>query len=150
MRKTFTVEGNPSPFQRTGKGFYTQGRHKQWAKQVAVEVMMQNRGQKQADPKAPFVLVVTTHPGTRKDGKPKVVRGDVDNYAKLVADCLQGILYENDKQSWGIFGAEGESWPNQHGGQTIVIVWPMSRPIVSDALQAFLTAIDPGGYCHES
>lgn len=32
----------------------------------------------------------------RFDGK--AGRGDLDNYFKAVADALQGVLYENDKQ----------------------------------------------------
>lgn len=117
-----------------------------WAKHARGSVIVQNGGRGFAPLEGRFVLVVTTHPGTRKDGKPKVLRGDVDNYAKLIADCLQGILYDNDKQAWSIVGAEGEAWPGPDGGQTIDIVWPESKASVSGAFQAFLTALELGGY----
>ena len=56
----------------------------------------------------PFALVVTTCPGTTKAGRPRKLRGDHDNYAKLIADACQSLLYENDRQGVLIAGCEEE------------------------------------------
>lgn len=149
MHRTFTVEGQVRPWTRAGirvrGGYatpYTQDGHREWAESVAAQVLQQGIVVGAAMD-LPFALLVTTHPGTRKDGKPRKLRGDVDNLAKLVADALQGILYHDDRQAVLILGAEGEAVPGP-GRQVIDIVWLpelQAVGIVSGALRALLRAL---------
>jgi len=157
MRRTFTVEGPCVPWQRAranarGKfvRFFTAPSHESYADKVARYVLAECIGDCLPDPLLPFALVVTNHPGTRKDGKPRILLGDVDNFAKLVADALQDVLFKNDKQGKLILGVEGESVPG-YGKQVIDIVWlpkEGSVAIATDATERLPTALELGGYSH--
>ena len=128
--------------------FFTRKAHREYAEKVAEQVRIYAPAHQLPDPLLPFALVVTTHPGTRKDGGARVLRGDVDNLAKLVADALQGILYEDDKQAVLILGAEGNQVAGM-GLQTINIVWLPEDAAVGIATEAtgrLLTALELGGY----
>lgn len=154
MRLTFTLEGEPVPDQRPrgrvmGKicKLYTAPRHRKRMADIAAQVEDWLTRTETALPcaKLPFALVVTTHPGTRKDGKPRTLRGDEDNYAKLVADACEGILYENDKQSKLTTGIEGE--PVAGVGKQVVDILYFDEgedylPALADAKLALLTALE--------
>ena len=132
-----------------GKGvrFFNSKRHAARASDIAEAVTLALRSTEAAlpCPTLPFVLVVTTHPGTCKGGKPRVLRGDHDNYAKLVADACEGILYANDKQGKIIVGIEGRPVEGM-GLQVLNILWfdegEDYHPALEDSLLALLTALE--------
>jgi Holliday junction resolvase RusA-like endonuclease len=127
--------------------FFTRPRPRKRAEQVAEQITaaLQVTGPPPQD--QPFALLVTTHPGTRKDGKPRAMPGDADNLAKLVADALEGILYANDRQGVFIGGIQGEQVDGE-GAQTVDIVYldPESAlPAATSAAEALLCAFKAYG-----
>lgn len=142
MHLTFRTEGRPVPWQRPGARvvgkfaqFFTRPKPRKRADQLAEQVAeaLQITGPPPQD--LPFALLVTTHPGTRKDGKPRAMPGDADNLAKLVADALEGILYANDRQGVFIGGIQGEQVDGE-GAQTVDIVYLDPDSVVSTATSA--------------
>jgi Holliday junction resolvase RusA-like endonuclease len=151
MRQRFIIEGEPVPDQRPrarvmGKiaSLYTAPRHRKRMDEVAIQVATQIAWD-MPDLTLPFALVVTTCPGTTKAGRPRKLRGDHDNYAKLIADACQSLLYENDRQGVLIAGCEGQPVEGM-GLQIIDIVWlePEEEPAaaIEDSILALLTSLE--------
>jgi Holliday junction resolvase RusA-like endonuclease len=147
LHKSIRIEGQAIPWQRPraakgAKHFFTAANAKAWAQRVALEVKAALAAESFTPPMGlKFVLIVQTSGGIRKDGKPRLTKGDADNLAKLVADALQGIAYHDDNQGAFIGGA---ALPGGAMGQIIDLVWLMpdeARERVEEAVRAMLDSL---------
>ena len=116
----FSVSGVPVAYQRTrvatsafGKlRFLTPAESRDWRDQVASVATLEARRQGWKVARGPLTVTVVVHrpipvstPRKRAAtmaGTPCTVRPDVDNYAKLVLDSGNGILWHDDGQVWKI------------------------------------------------
>lgn len=117
MMVTVELVARPVPFTRTGSRNgrrYTPTRYREWRHLFAWACQQTHRGDPHPGPVAVSVTVATdyTHatfgfdtgdgfpplPTVTPRGRPKHIRGDLDNYVKAVLDAAQGILFCDDRQ----------------------------------------------------
>ncbi len=141
----FTIPGAPVAWARAGQRggrHYTpakQESHKQHIKVAAAQALIRYRekdAQQWAFPLGQAVLAgfafYLKKPKTRqaRDLHYPAQRPDLDNYGKLVADSLQGIIYKDDSQivGWLPWPLSGKHYSESvKFGQTEVYILPISE-----------------------
>lgn len=102
---SFIVEGNPVPqarprFTRQGHA-YNSDKCKTYREHVALAAKTAMCGRGPISKKTPvrvLVAVFRARPKRTTNGDAPTTRPDIDNYAKMILDALNGIVFEDDSQ----------------------------------------------------